>query len=304
MDVNLTKKNFALFDLYYLLVNRQSVLLEDLMVKYERDMRTIQRYIKDLELLIQYLERQQGFNDNELSRIVYSKKRRLYHLQMAKMSDHTSSLLGMLIQIKSLTPYLSKETIAFIKSTYTVNHVDQYVINQYLENFTTDNEQFPLDLLDLQVLIYERRKLSISYYDEAGEECVMRGISPIRISYQYYHYYLHFYYKNKVHDIKVIDIIDYSIYGEQLTKLEIEEKNPIIVELDKDYYQTFIQSNPTTKKLGKLENGNFKAEIKMSEEDVYFICYRVAPLVKIISPIEYREAFKNKMKRIYDSYNE
>ncbi|WP_414054269.1 WYL domain-containing protein [Macrococcus equi] len=304
MNQHITNKSAAMLDLYFLLNNNKYVSLDFLLHRYNRSERSIHRYIEALEDFINASER--ALDDNaELSKINYLRHKGVYTLITPQVDDHTAGLLSMLIQIKSLTPYLSKETIEFIKSTYKTHNIKTHYVQSFLKDFEIDQEIFPVLLLEIQEIIMNQLRMSITYYDAEGDEIEERGLTPIRISYQYYHFYLHYYYKGEVKSLRLIDIIQVKQYGNKEAEKEFNTKSKLILEIDAEYYKTFKEENPVIKtEYGRTSNGNYKVAVNMTEEDVYFLCYRVFPRVKILEPIEYVECFKNKMKGLYMMYED
>lgn len=304
MGQHFDNKSAAMLDLYFLLNNNKYVTLDYLMRRYNRTERSVLRYVKGLENFINASERELD-EYADLSKIDYLRHKGAYTLVSPEVDDHTAALLSMLIQIKSLTPYLSKETIEFVKSTYKTHNIKQHYIHAFMKDFEMDQEVFPPHLLEIQEMINNNVKMSVTYYDEDGNEITERGITPIRISYQYYHFYLHYFYKGEVNTLKMIDIIQVKQYGKKEAERDFDTKSKLILEIDASYFQTFKEENPVIKReYLRLPNGNYKIAVNMTEEDVYFLCYRVFPRVKILEPVEYVSSFKNKMKGLYMMYEE
>ncbi|RXK17884.1 YafY family protein [Macrococcus sp. DPC7161] len=301
-----SNKTFSVLDLYYQFMNRKKITLSEIELKYDKDLRTIQRYIDMIEKFINHIESNQGVPKEKLTKIKFEKKESAYVLYSEHLSVDTAAVLSVLIQMKSLTPFIAPEAIQLFQYlSQRLNMHERLLINQMLNRFNKDTEKFPEDLVPIQDAIDKRHRLTMELdtSDESWtkkDKETLHRVQPVSIVYQYYHYYLIFHHKGEVKSCKIIDIITFKSYPSEIKEIEITR--PIVLEVTDDYYRSFKETYSMGKERFCPVEGKRRFEVKMSREDAFFLCFRIPEKLKIVEPIEYVNLFKSDMQRILNQY--
>ncbi|MGV2929277.1 hypothetical protein RW115_11820 [Macrococcus capreoli] len=296
-------KTYAVMDIFYQLMTNKKVSTEYMLSKYKKDSRTLQRYMAIVKAFIKQMERNIGIEEENLSQIVYSKKDKVYYLDVKHISEEATVILSLLIQIKSLTPYLSIETKSFFEKLKKkeVSIREHHIIDHAIEYFEVVNEYIPEDLFEIQKIIDLNKKMNISFYDTEGHMKEIKRVKPLNIVYQYYNYYLIYEHKHKIKNMKIIDIIEYVAYQSDHFDGSIS-KDPIVLEIDRTHFDDFKKTYQICRERVNKINENKRVEINISREDAFYICYQSNGLVKIVEPTGLVEDYKNKLKLLLDQY--
>lgn len=273
---------------------------------FDKSQRTYQRYMKEVEKVIHDTERVLGIGEEHLSKITYSDEEKGFILKSINNKQDSRELIALMIQLKSITPFISSNVIQYFSSAISkIDKEDQPMLLDYLDQFQIDGEATPEGLLDLQQFIYEGKRISIEYYDDDGEISIKNEIKPLYLIYQFYHHNLVYIENDSIKQIKVVDIIDWqgkpfeqdeNNYDDVCTD---DSKDLIVTRLriENGFYEGFKRTFPIIKEVS-ITDQYAVVDVNIAFEDIFFICCWAAPRVQIIEPNYVIELFNNRVKLI------
>lgn len=253
--------------------------------------KSIQRDIKDLNIFFY----ESSYWNNENTKIVYSRKNGGYKLTNNSFSNHSLSLLSLLIKIKSLTPILHKSVYdLFLKNISDFRMEDYSILKNVLDHFSLRNDPLPGEnLMKLQKSITKRLKSRI----ELEKKII---VTPLSLMYMHYDYWLTYEYHQRIYTEKVRNIKSINVL-ESHTYTNYSISQPVKFEIDLSIWTHFKQQF-SIKKILKCENNKIIALVSCTELDAYYIAYQLAPLARIISPQSYIDKFVKRLNTIKAIY--
>lgn len=253
--------------------------------------KSVQRDIKDLNTFFY----ESSYWNNENTKIVYSRKYGGYKLTNNSFSNHSLSLLSLLIKIKSLTPILHKSVYdLFLKNISDFRMEDYSVLKSVLDHFSLRNDPLPGEnLMKLQKSITKHLKSRI----ELEKKII---VIPLSLMYMHYDYWLTYEYHQRIYTEKVRNIKSVN-FLESYTYTNYSISHPVKFEIDLSIWTHFKQQF-SIKKILKCENNKIIALVSCTELDAYYIAYQLAPLARIISPQSYIDKFIKRLNTIKSIY--
>ncbi len=295
-----------LFEIIYLLLQKDSTTAAELAERFEVSTRTIYR---DVEILSSigipiYMSKGRGGGISLLPDFILDKT----VLTDEERENILSSLRA--VQVVDTASSSSKqELIQKFSSLFGNSYVDWIEIDfSSWSNYKNQSSVFEL----LKSAIFQKKKIKFEYSNSRGEQS-KRRIEPLKLCSKGGSWYLYgycdercdyrFFKLTRITNLETIDeivthiapekiLVTQNAYNEELVHLKLH----INKEMAYRVYDEFD-------KFTKLEDGNFVAEIDMPEgEWVFYYISTFGPYCEILEPIEMREQFKNNLEKMLELY--
>ncbi len=317
-------KSVIILDIFESLNQGDSVNKQQLADKYNRDPKTIQRYIREIkdyyyylypnkEITVEYNRSEDGHQLTEDNHYCLTNKELLAICKI--ILDRRAFNKAELNQLT--------EKLLNLTSTDEKSSVKDMILNEKFHYTTLQHEKPLLDIIwDLNKAIREQKLLEIEY-ERGGHQKISRSLKPLGLIFSEYYFYLIAEFKDQTDDYKIpyrLDrIIDYTILDEHF-------KVPYTDRFEEGQFKKRVQFMIP----GKLASIKLKywgpsvefvldrlptARILADEDDAYIIEAEIfgrgieqwllsqGSSIEVLEPAEIRENIQETAREISEIYN-
>ena len=292
-----------LFEIVYMLMQKDNVTAKDLAEHFEVSTRTIYR---DIETLCEagipiYMQQGKGGGISLMAHFVLDKS--------VLSKEEQEALLGALETLK-IAP--ESEEILRRMSLFFGTQTKSWLNVDFSEWGKNSNEYF----LQIKEAILKRQIIEITYYNAKGEKS-KRLIAPLQLCFKHRNWYLkaYCYMKEAVRFFKLGRIRKIEVTGNRFDKeVEVclkeaenvqtleEGKIPIICLLQEELaYRIYEEFNE--EQIERLDNGDFKVTLYYPEDDwLYSYLLSFGPGLEVLAPMHTRREFKARLEKMLANY--
>ncbi|QHQ59436.1 WYL domain-containing protein [Anaerocolumna sedimenticola] len=294
-----------LFEIVYILLNKNYITAKELAEHFEVSVRTIYR---DIDVLCQsgipiYTSKGKGGGIGLLDNFVLNKS----VLSKGEQEDILSALQGL-----SATNYPDLDKVLNKLSNLFGTKQNNWIEVDYSDWSNTQKNKFNL----IKTAVLQKKILKFQYYNSYGEKG-SREVEPLQLWFKNKSWYLKAYCrtKNDIRTFKLNRIKELSILNEQFTRdlsqdiVSIQENIPQIpqeaIKLRISSSQAYrIYDEFDEDQIEKEKDGGFIITMTYPEDDwVYGLILSYGNYAKVLEPIRVREIIKNKLKETLHSYD-
>ena len=317
-------KSVVILDIFESLNKGLAVNKQELADKYNRDPKTIQRYIREIKDYYYYLYPEQEID------VKYS--RSLDGHQLSESNQHTLTNKELLAICKIILDRrafndqeLEKIIDKLIKlaSSEEESLVKDMILNEKFYYTTLQHEKPLLDIIwDLNKAIREQKLLEIEYR-RGGNEKITRTLKPLGLIFSEYYYYLIAEFKEQTDDYKIpyrLDrIIDYDIidqhfkvpYADRFEEGQFKKRVQFMIpgklaRIKLKYWgpavEIVLDRLPTANILEEKDNC-YIIEAEIFGRGIEQWILSQGGNIEVLEPIEIRESIKDTAKEISAIYN-
>ncbi len=294
-----------LFEIVYILLNKNYITAKELAEHFEVSVRTIYR---DIDVLCQsgipiYTSKGKGGGIGLLDNFVLNKS----VLSKGEQEDILSALQGL-----SATNYPDLDKVLNKLSNLFGTKQNNWIEVDYSDWSNTQKNKFNL----IKTAVLQKKILKFQYFNSYGEKG-SREVEPLQLWFKNKSWYLKAYCrtKNDIRTFKLNRIKELSILNEQFTRdlsqdiVSIQENIPQIpqeaIKLKISSSQAYrIYDEFDEDQIEKEKDGGFIITMTYPEDDwVYGLILSYGNYAKVLEPTRVREIIKNKLKETLLSYD-
>lgn len=294
-----------LFEIVYILLNKNYITAKELAEHFEVSVRTIYR---DIEVLCQsgipiYTNKGKGGGIGLLDNFVLNKS----VLSKEEQNEIISALQGL-----SATSYPDLNHVLNKLSNLFGTKQNNWIEVDYSDWSNSQKDKFNL----IKTAVLQKRVLKFQYYNSFGEK-TSREVEPLQLWFKNKSWYLKAFCrkKNDIRTFKLNRIKDLSILNEQFARelprdlVSIQENKPQIpqetIKLKISGTQAYrVYDEFDEEQIQKEKDGSFIVTMTYPEDDwVYGLILSYGNYAKVLEPIRIREIIKNKLKETLFFYD-
>lgn len=255
------------------LINGKTITVQEFVEQTGKGAKTLQRDVKDMNLFF-YESDEWHATDTEIKHKRGSEGT-YYYLDNYTFTYDSYAVLGVLLQIKSLTPYLHTNVIKLFEKLKQGSRIE--------------------DANTIQTAIREGVLIDVTFTDQSKSTIV-----PHSLIYMNYNYWLTYEENDSLKsvDVRKIDQVEFT----DLQFKQCYARDVVTLEVHKDIKSSLCEIYTVIDERPSSHNDYLIIDLAVTELDAYYIAYQHTPHVRILGPAKYINGFLDRMKEIIAHY--
>lgn len=288
------EKPERLLYIYTRFLNGKTLNKEALAEALNVNLRNIQRDISDLNHFIYEDAEWQGLGGT----IIYDKNIEQHRLKIDKYKFESNRLLNLVFRMKTLTPIIHEDTYNLIRGlNANINMAEKMLSNKLLNQFKLNKVKVESQLIfKIQIAIENYEFISLSINNQQQIKVI-----PIYTRYYDRHHWFTYYYHGEITCVNLANVRDVTPLNDQFHLDIINKIEPVKLHFStsiwNEIHKQFIVAHTQN-----VENGVI-ANIIISQQECLQLAYKYASEITILKPQIYVDAFKTKLKQLFNKYH-
>ncbi len=278
------------------LINGKTITVQEFVEQTGKGAKTLQRDVKDMNLF--FYESDEWHATNTQIKHKRGSESTYYYLDNYTFTYDSYAVLGVLLQIKSLTPYLHTNVIKLFEKLKQGSRIeDANTIQDVINHFKPrEGEVLPgKQLMTIQTAIREGVLIDVTFTDQSKSTIV-----PHSLIYMNYNYWLTYEENDSLKsvDVRKIDQVEFT----DLQFKQCYARDVVTLEVHKDIKSSLCEIYTVIDERPSSHNDYLIIDLAVTELDAYYIAYQHTPHVRILGPAKYINGFLDRMKDIIAHY--
>ncbi|WP_338133750.1 hypothetical protein, partial [Staphylococcus gallinarum] len=230
--------------------------------------------------------------------IIYDKNIEQHRLKIDKYKFESNRLLNLVFRMKTLTPIIHEDTYNLIRGlNANINMAEKMISNKLLNQFKLNKVKVESQLIfKIQIAIENNEFISLSINNQQQIKVI-----PIYTRYYDRHHWFTYYYHGEITCVNLANVRDVTPLNDQFHLDIINKIEPVKLHFStsiwNEIHKQFIVAHTQN-----VENGVI-ANIIISQQECLQLAYKYASEITILKPQIYVDAFKTKLKQLFNKYH-